>query len=172
LQAISPELTFYNTSKDVGVPSNLSNKLLHAQLDAFARCVEHELIITFSFVDCYKIFQGLHKINVAETLCILVMMLIQYVQALRIGRPPVWAYNRRKYVQAIFSIFIMILIIVCDGSKSLLLCHVLYFINFYIYLFVIFKNLLVFMYFSCYCCLIVFNHSLALCYELFHLFME
>lgn len=39
LQAISPELTFYNTSKDVGVPSNLSNKLLHAQLDAFARLV-------------------------------------------------------------------------------------------------------------------------------------
>uniref|UniRef100_A0A6N2K527 PH domain-containing protein n=1 Tax=Salix viminalis TaxID=40686 RepID=A0A6N2K527_SALVM len=39
LQAISPELTFYNTSKDLGVPSNLSNKLLHAQLDAFARLV-------------------------------------------------------------------------------------------------------------------------------------
>lgn len=68
-----------------------------------------------------------------------------------------WAYNRRKYVQAIFSIFIMILIIVYDGRKSLLLCHVLYFINFYIYLFVIFKNLLVFMYFSCYCCVIVFE---------------
>ncbi|KAJ4846821.1 hypothetical protein Tsubulata_004613 [Turnera subulata] len=39
LQAIGPELTFYSTSKDVGFSSTLSNKLLHAQLDAFARVV-------------------------------------------------------------------------------------------------------------------------------------
>lgn len=39
LQAIGPELTFYNASKDVGVSPFLSNKLLHAQLDAFCRLV-------------------------------------------------------------------------------------------------------------------------------------
>ncbi|KAK9266873.1 hypothetical protein L1049_027132 [Liquidambar formosana] len=39
LQAIGPELTFYNTSKDVGESMVLSNKLLHAQLDAFCRLV-------------------------------------------------------------------------------------------------------------------------------------
>ncbi|XP_037495569.1 uncharacterized protein LOC105636609 isoform X2 [Jatropha curcas] len=38
-QAIGPELTFYNTSKNVGMSPVLSNKLLHAQLDAFARFV-------------------------------------------------------------------------------------------------------------------------------------
>ncbi|XVE65214.1 hypothetical protein DITRI_Ditri07aG0162900 [Diplodiscus trichospermus] len=38
-QAISPELTFYNAAKDVGESSVLSNKLLHAQLDAFGRLV-------------------------------------------------------------------------------------------------------------------------------------
>ncbi|TYI15495.1 hypothetical protein ES332_A08G190100v1 [Gossypium tomentosum] len=38
-QAIGPELTFYNASKDVGESSVLSNKLLHAQLDAFGRLV-------------------------------------------------------------------------------------------------------------------------------------
>ncbi|KAL5070373.1 hypothetical protein RYX36_021260 [Vicia faba] len=37
LQVVGPELTFYNTSKDVGESSNLSNKLLLAQLDAFCR---------------------------------------------------------------------------------------------------------------------------------------
>jgi len=37
MQAIGPELTFYNTSKDVGELLNLSNKLLLAQLDAFCR---------------------------------------------------------------------------------------------------------------------------------------
>ncbi|PPD75818.1 hypothetical protein GOBAR_DD27246 [Gossypium barbadense] len=35
--AIGPELTFYNASKDVGESSVLSNKLLHAQLNAFGR---------------------------------------------------------------------------------------------------------------------------------------
>ncbi|XP_031385571.1 uncharacterized protein LOC116199374 isoform X2 [Punica granatum] len=41
LQAIGPELTFYNTSKDVGMSQSLvlSNKLLHAQLDIFSRLV-------------------------------------------------------------------------------------------------------------------------------------
>ncbi|POO03118.1 Vacuolar protein sorting-associated protein [Trema orientale] len=39
LQAIGPELTFYNTSKDVGNSPILSNQLLHAQLDAFCRLV-------------------------------------------------------------------------------------------------------------------------------------
>ncbi|KAA8522113.1 hypothetical protein F0562_012573 [Nyssa sinensis] len=39
LQAIGPELTFYNTAKDVGESLVLSNKLLHAQLDAFCRLV-------------------------------------------------------------------------------------------------------------------------------------
>ncbi|KAJ0048722.1 hypothetical protein Pint_15724 [Pistacia integerrima] len=39
LQAIAPELTFYNTSKDVKESPALSNKLLHAQLDAFSRLV-------------------------------------------------------------------------------------------------------------------------------------
>ncbi|KAL2987622.1 hypothetical protein AAZX31_11G038900 [Glycine max] len=39
LQAVGPELTFYNTSKDVGGLLNLSNKLLLAQLDAFCRLV-------------------------------------------------------------------------------------------------------------------------------------
>ncbi|XP_065619172.1 uncharacterized protein LOC112023786 [Quercus suber] len=39
LQAIGPELTFYNTSKDVGDSQILSNQLLHAQLDAFCRLV-------------------------------------------------------------------------------------------------------------------------------------
>ncbi|XP_043697676.1 uncharacterized protein LOC122648528 isoform X2 [Telopea speciosissima] len=39
LQAIGPELTFYNTSKDVGELSTLPNKLLHARLDAFCRLV-------------------------------------------------------------------------------------------------------------------------------------
>ncbi|XP_073134921.1 uncharacterized protein [Henckelia pumila] len=38
LQAIGPELTFYNTSRNAG-SLNLSNKLLHAQLDAFSRVV-------------------------------------------------------------------------------------------------------------------------------------
>ncbi|WCJ20748.1 hypothetical protein M5689_002962 [Euphorbia peplus] len=38
-QAIGPELTFYNTSQKVGVSPIISNKLLHAQLDAFARLV-------------------------------------------------------------------------------------------------------------------------------------
>lgn len=37
LQAIGPELTFYNTSKDVGESPILSSQLLHAQLDAFCR---------------------------------------------------------------------------------------------------------------------------------------
>lgn len=36
-QAIGPELTFYNTSKDVVKTALLSNKLLHAQLDAYGR---------------------------------------------------------------------------------------------------------------------------------------
>ncbi|XP_052211647.1 uncharacterized protein LOC127814276 isoform X2 [Diospyros lotus] len=39
IQAIGPELTFYNTSKDVQESLILSNKLLHAQLDAFCRLV-------------------------------------------------------------------------------------------------------------------------------------
>lgn len=39
VQAIGPELTFYNTSKDVGDSQLLSNQLLHAQLDAFCRSV-------------------------------------------------------------------------------------------------------------------------------------
>ncbi|KAL9231233.1 hypothetical protein vseg_006486 [Gypsophila vaccaria] len=39
LQVISPELTFYSTSKDAGESISLSNKLLHAQLDAFCRVV-------------------------------------------------------------------------------------------------------------------------------------
>lgn len=37
MQAVGPELTFYNTSKDAGNLLHLSNKLLHAQLDAFCR---------------------------------------------------------------------------------------------------------------------------------------
>ncbi|KAJ4951540.1 hypothetical protein NE237_028372 [Protea cynaroides] len=39
LQAIGPELTFYNTSKNVGELLTLSNKLLHARLDVFCRLV-------------------------------------------------------------------------------------------------------------------------------------
>ncbi|XP_021768084.1 uncharacterized protein LOC110732449 isoform X1 [Chenopodium quinoa] len=39
LQAISPELTFYSSSKDVGNSASLSNKLLYAELDAFSRIV-------------------------------------------------------------------------------------------------------------------------------------
>lgn len=39
IQAIGPELTFYNTSRDVGESSQISTKLLHAQLDAFTRLV-------------------------------------------------------------------------------------------------------------------------------------
>ncbi|XP_047340404.1 uncharacterized protein LOC124943990 [Impatiens glandulifera] len=39
LQAIGPELTFYDTSKIVGRSVSLSNKLLHAQLDAFSKVV-------------------------------------------------------------------------------------------------------------------------------------
>nr|DAD18267.1 TPA_asm: hypothetical protein HUJ06_019730 [Nelumbo nucifera] len=39
LQAIGPELTFYDTSKDVSESLTLSNKFLHAQLDAFCRLV-------------------------------------------------------------------------------------------------------------------------------------
>jgi len=50
LQAIGPELTFYNTSKDVGELLNLSNKLLLAHLDAFCRrvlfCKWHASIFT------------------------------------------------------------------------------------------------------------------------------
>ncbi|PIA31101.1 hypothetical protein AQUCO_05300138v1 [Aquilegia coerulea] len=38
-RAIGPELTFFNTSKDVEESSMLSNKLLHAQLDVFCRLV-------------------------------------------------------------------------------------------------------------------------------------
>ncbi|EEF45057.1 vacuolar protein sorting-associated protein, putative [Ricinus communis] len=38
-QAIGPELTFYSTCQDVGMSPIISNKLLHAQLDAFARLV-------------------------------------------------------------------------------------------------------------------------------------
>ncbi|CAL0314336.1 unnamed protein product [Lupinus luteus] len=37
IQAVGPELTFYNTSKDIGESLSLSNKLLLAQLDAFCR---------------------------------------------------------------------------------------------------------------------------------------
>lgn len=39
LQAIGPELTFYNAAKDVGKSHILANQLLHAQLDAFCRLV-------------------------------------------------------------------------------------------------------------------------------------
>ncbi|KAK7307747.1 hypothetical protein VNO77_41077 [Canavalia gladiata] len=39
LQAVGPELTFYNASKDIGGLLNLSNKLLLAQLDAFCRLI-------------------------------------------------------------------------------------------------------------------------------------
>ncbi|KAJ7944655.1 pleckstrin-likey (PH) domain-containing protein [Quillaja saponaria] len=39
LQAIGPELAFYNAPKDAGESSVLSNKLLHVQLDAFCRLV-------------------------------------------------------------------------------------------------------------------------------------
>lgn len=39
IQAIGPELTFYNTSRSVGESAALSNKLLHTQLDAFCRLV-------------------------------------------------------------------------------------------------------------------------------------
>jgi hypothetical protein len=39
LQAIGPELTFYNTSKDVEESPILTSQLLHAQLDAFCRSV-------------------------------------------------------------------------------------------------------------------------------------
>ncbi|OIV92802.1 hypothetical protein TanjilG_00936 [Lupinus angustifolius] len=39
IQAVGPELTFYNTSKDIGESLSLSNKLLLAQLDAFCRLV-------------------------------------------------------------------------------------------------------------------------------------
>ncbi|KAK9144775.1 hypothetical protein Sjap_004678 [Stephania japonica] len=39
LQAIGPELTFYNTSKDFGESAVLSNKLLHVQLDVLCRFV-------------------------------------------------------------------------------------------------------------------------------------
>lgn len=37
LQVISPELTFYNSSKYVGESPLFSNKFLHARLDAFCR---------------------------------------------------------------------------------------------------------------------------------------
>lgn len=36
-QAIGPELTFYNSSRDAGDSMVLSTKLLHAQLDVFCR---------------------------------------------------------------------------------------------------------------------------------------
>ncbi|XP_076943882.1 uncharacterized protein LOC143614277 [Bidens hawaiensis] len=39
LQVISPELTFYNSSKYVGESPLFSNKFLHARLDAFCRLV-------------------------------------------------------------------------------------------------------------------------------------
>ncbi|GJX33564.1 pleckstrin domain superfamily protein [Tanacetum coccineum] len=39
LQVISPELTFYNSSKYVGESPIFSNKFLHARLDAFCRLV-------------------------------------------------------------------------------------------------------------------------------------
>ncbi|XP_068305501.1 uncharacterized protein [Pyrus communis] len=39
LQLVGPELTFYNTSEDVGESLVLSNQLLHAQLDGFCRLV-------------------------------------------------------------------------------------------------------------------------------------
>ncbi|CAI9095544.1 OLC1v1031527C1 [Oldenlandia corymbosa var. corymbosa] len=39
LQAIGPELTFYNSSRDAGKSLTLSNKLLHTKLDAFCRLV-------------------------------------------------------------------------------------------------------------------------------------
>ncbi|CAI0538916.1 unnamed protein product [Linum tenue] len=39
LQAIGPELTFYSASRNLGVSSILSSKLLHAQLDVFSRIV-------------------------------------------------------------------------------------------------------------------------------------
>ncbi|KAL8266737.1 hypothetical protein R6Q59_004081 [Mikania micrantha] len=39
LQVISPELTFYNSSKYVGESPLFSNKFLHARLDAFSRIV-------------------------------------------------------------------------------------------------------------------------------------
>lgn len=45
LQAIGPELTFYNTSKDVAKSLLLSNKLLHTQLDAFCRSFSFQLIM-------------------------------------------------------------------------------------------------------------------------------
>lgn len=37
LQVISPELTFYTSSSNLGDSLILSNKLLHSQLDAFCR---------------------------------------------------------------------------------------------------------------------------------------
>lgn len=39
LQAIGPELTFHNTSKDVGESLALSTKVMHANLDVFCRLV-------------------------------------------------------------------------------------------------------------------------------------
>lgn len=39
LQAIGPDLTFYNTSEDVSESSALSTKVMHAHLDAFCRLV-------------------------------------------------------------------------------------------------------------------------------------
>ncbi|XWS49634.1 hypothetical protein CRYUN_Cryun12cG0020000 [Craigia yunnanensis] len=44
-QAIGPELTFYNASKDMGDSSVLSNKLLLGQLDAFGRDYFFKLFI-------------------------------------------------------------------------------------------------------------------------------
>lgn len=48
LQVISPELTFFNSSKYVGESPLFSNKFLHARLDAFCR----SLFLSFvNFID-------------------------------------------------------------------------------------------------------------------------
>ncbi|GFZ15404.1 pleckstrin homology (PH) domain-containing protein [Actinidia rufa] len=67
LQAIGPELTFYNTSKAVGESLVLSNKLLHAQLDAFCRYFVLAIqVVKPKCLSCFSIANVvLHKASIA-----------------------------------------------------------------------------------------------------------
>ena len=63
LQAISPELTFYSSSKDIGNSASLSNKLLYAELDAFSRLdfswsIRHKSLIILVYMDLRKTIQS------------------------------------------------------------------------------------------------------------------
>lgn len=64
MQAIGPELTFYSASKDVAKSLILSNKLLHAQLDAFCRSYIY-IFCSFSSLGLFTVLSVLSVLSIA-----------------------------------------------------------------------------------------------------------